>query len=166
MKVDAGRAAFIVLCVVLFSGCALFSPVKTDTKQYALNRKPNDKNSHRPVEQDRDRAKVVFSVPNRRHRPCSPIKDRASGRLLTTRAKRSAGHSYSSVPIRRRTGTATPACACPCCGRGSCGRQPQRRSRACLAVRRCRLDNARQDNQYGRHGNRPADPGRDLGERH
>jgi cholesterol transport system auxiliary component len=38
MKVDAGRAAFIVLCVVLFSGCALFSPVKTDTKQYALNR--------------------------------------------------------------------------------------------------------------------------------
>jgi cholesterol transport system auxiliary component len=42
MKIDMGRATFIVLCVVLFSGCALLSPVKTDTKKYALNDIPLD----------------------------------------------------------------------------------------------------------------------------
>jgi len=42
MKVDTCRTTFAVLCVVLFSGCALFSPVKTDTKQYALKDIPLD----------------------------------------------------------------------------------------------------------------------------
>jgi cholesterol transport system auxiliary component len=47
MKIDTGRATFIVLCVVLFSGCALLSPVKTDTKKYALNDIPLDLSSER-----------------------------------------------------------------------------------------------------------------------
>ena len=47
MKIDTGRATLIVLCVVLFSGCALFSPAKTDTKQYALNDIPLDLPSER-----------------------------------------------------------------------------------------------------------------------
>jgi cholesterol transport system auxiliary component len=47
MKIDTGRATFIVLCVVLFSGCALLSPVKTDTKKYALNDIPLDLPSER-----------------------------------------------------------------------------------------------------------------------
>jgi cholesterol transport system auxiliary component len=36
-----GRAALIA-CVVLFSGCALFSPVKIDTKKNVLNNTPLD----------------------------------------------------------------------------------------------------------------------------
>src|ERR1700688_4099623 len=47
MKIDTGRATFIVLCVVLFSDCALLSPVKTDTKKYALNDIPLDLPSER-----------------------------------------------------------------------------------------------------------------------
>jgi cholesterol transport system auxiliary component len=42
VKVDLGRAALCALCFVLFSGCALFSPVKIDTKQNMLNDIPLD----------------------------------------------------------------------------------------------------------------------------
>ena len=42
MKVDVGRAALTVLCVVVFSGCTLFSPVKIDTKKNVLNNIPLD----------------------------------------------------------------------------------------------------------------------------
>ncbi|MFL9896636.1 ABC-type transport auxiliary lipoprotein family protein [Paraburkholderia fungorum] len=42
MKGDTCRTTFSVLCVVLLSGCALFSPVKSDTKQYVLNDIPLD----------------------------------------------------------------------------------------------------------------------------
>ena len=41
MKIDMGRPALIA-CVVLFSGCALFSPVKIDTKKNVLNNTPVD----------------------------------------------------------------------------------------------------------------------------
>ena len=41
MKVDMGRPASIA-CVVLFSGCALFSPVKIDTKRNVLSDIPLD----------------------------------------------------------------------------------------------------------------------------
>jgi cholesterol transport system auxiliary component len=47
MKVDTRRTIFSVLCVVLLSGCALLSPVKTDTKQYALTDIPLDLPSER-----------------------------------------------------------------------------------------------------------------------
>ena len=46
MKVDMGRPALIA-CVVLFSGCALFSPVKIDTKRNVLNSIPLDLPSER-----------------------------------------------------------------------------------------------------------------------
>jgi cholesterol transport system auxiliary component len=42
VKVDVGRAALIALCVVIFSGCALFSPVKIDTKTNVLSNIPLD----------------------------------------------------------------------------------------------------------------------------
>ncbi len=42
MKIDMGRAAFIALCVVSLSGCAVFSPVEIDTKKYVLSRIPLD----------------------------------------------------------------------------------------------------------------------------
>lgn len=42
MKIDRGRAAFIALCVVAFSGCTLFSPVRIDTKEYVLDNIPRD----------------------------------------------------------------------------------------------------------------------------
>jgi cholesterol transport system auxiliary component len=42
MKIDMSRATFVVLCIVLLSGCALLSPVKTDTKKYALSNIPLD----------------------------------------------------------------------------------------------------------------------------
>jgi cholesterol transport system auxiliary component len=41
VKIDMGRPALIA-CVVLFSGCALFSPVKIDTKKNVLNNTPLD----------------------------------------------------------------------------------------------------------------------------
>jgi cholesterol transport system auxiliary component len=41
VKIDMGRPALIA-CVVLFSGCALFSPVKIDTKKNILNNTPLD----------------------------------------------------------------------------------------------------------------------------
>ena len=41
MKVDMGRTA-VIACVVVFSGCTLFSPVNTDTKKYVLNNIPVD----------------------------------------------------------------------------------------------------------------------------
>jgi cholesterol transport system auxiliary component len=47
MKIDMSRATFVVLCVVSLSGCALLSPVKTDTKQYTLNDIPLDLPSDR-----------------------------------------------------------------------------------------------------------------------
>jgi cholesterol transport system auxiliary component len=47
MKIDVSRATFVVLCVVLLSGCALLPPVKTDTKQYTLNDIPPDLPSER-----------------------------------------------------------------------------------------------------------------------
>jgi cholesterol transport system auxiliary component len=47
MKIDMSRATFVLLCVVLFSGCALLSPVKTDTKKYALSNIPLDLPSER-----------------------------------------------------------------------------------------------------------------------
>jgi cholesterol transport system auxiliary component len=47
MKIDMGRATFVVLCAVLLSGCALLAPVKTDTKKYALNDIPLDLPSER-----------------------------------------------------------------------------------------------------------------------
>jgi len=46
VKVDMGRPALIA-CVVLFSGCALFSPVKIDTKRNVLNSIPLDLPSER-----------------------------------------------------------------------------------------------------------------------
>lgn len=42
MKIGVGRAALNALCVVLFSGCTLFSPIKIDTKQSVLNNVPLD----------------------------------------------------------------------------------------------------------------------------
>ena len=42
MKIDARWLIVIALCIVLFPGCALFSPVKTDTKLYVLNDIPLD----------------------------------------------------------------------------------------------------------------------------
>jgi cholesterol transport system auxiliary component len=42
MKVAMGNAALNALCVVLFSGCALFSPVKIDTKANILTNIPLD----------------------------------------------------------------------------------------------------------------------------
>ena len=47
MKIDTGGVTFIVLCVALFSGCSLLSPVNTDTKKYALNDIPLDLPSER-----------------------------------------------------------------------------------------------------------------------
>jgi cholesterol transport system auxiliary component len=41
VKIDMGRPALIA-CVVLFSGCALFSPVKIDKKKNVLNNTPLD----------------------------------------------------------------------------------------------------------------------------
>jgi cholesterol transport system auxiliary component len=41
VKVDVGRTA-VIACVVVFSGCTLFSPVNTDTKKYVLNNIPVD----------------------------------------------------------------------------------------------------------------------------
>ncbi|MDH6153713.1 MULTISPECIES: ABC-type transport auxiliary lipoprotein family protein [Paraburkholderia] len=42
MKIDKGRATFIALCVVAFSACTLFSPVKMDMKKYVLENIPLD----------------------------------------------------------------------------------------------------------------------------
>ncbi len=42
MKVEVGRAALIALCVAILSGCALFSPVKIDTKTSVLSNIPLD----------------------------------------------------------------------------------------------------------------------------
>ena len=42
MKVAVGRAALIVLCVVICSGCTLFSPVKIETKKNVLTNIPLD----------------------------------------------------------------------------------------------------------------------------
>ena len=42
MKVDVGSAALIVLCVVILSGCTLFSPVKIDRKTSVLGNIPLD----------------------------------------------------------------------------------------------------------------------------
>ncbi len=42
MSVDVGRAALIVLCVLILSGCTLFSPVKIDTKTSVLGNIPLD----------------------------------------------------------------------------------------------------------------------------
>ena len=42
MTVDVGRTALNALCLVLFSGCALFSPVRIDTKKNVLNNVPLD----------------------------------------------------------------------------------------------------------------------------
>jgi cholesterol transport system auxiliary component len=42
MKVDMAKAALVALCVVLFSGCTMFSPVDISTKKYVLNRIPLD----------------------------------------------------------------------------------------------------------------------------
>ena len=42
MKVEVGRAALIALCVAVLSGCALFSPVKIDTKTNVLSNIPLD----------------------------------------------------------------------------------------------------------------------------
>jgi cholesterol transport system auxiliary component len=47
MRTETGRAAFVLLCVVLLSGCALLSPVKTDAKKYTLNDIPRDLPSER-----------------------------------------------------------------------------------------------------------------------
>jgi len=47
MKIDMSKATFVVLCVALLSDCALLSPVKTDTKKYALNDIPLDLPSER-----------------------------------------------------------------------------------------------------------------------
>jgi cholesterol transport system auxiliary component len=46
VKVDMGRPALIA-CIVLFSGCALFSPVKIDTQRNVLNNIPLDLPSER-----------------------------------------------------------------------------------------------------------------------
>ena len=42
MKVHLGKAALLALCVVLFTGCTLFSPVKIDTIKNVLNDIPLD----------------------------------------------------------------------------------------------------------------------------
>lgn len=42
MKVEVGRAALIALCAAILSGCALFSPVKIDTKTNVLSNIPLD----------------------------------------------------------------------------------------------------------------------------
>jgi len=46
VTIDMGRPALIA-CAVLFSGCALFSPVKIDTKRHMLNNIPLDLPSER-----------------------------------------------------------------------------------------------------------------------
>jgi cholesterol transport system auxiliary component len=42
MKIDWHRATFVTLCVLAFSGCTVFSPVTTETKQYLLDNIPLD----------------------------------------------------------------------------------------------------------------------------
>jgi cholesterol transport system auxiliary component len=56
MKVGMRRAAFDTLCVVLLSGCTLFSPVAIDTRKNVLNNIPLDL----PSEQTRPATLLVL----------------------------------------------------------------------------------------------------------
>ncbi|NRO99436.1 ABC transporter [Paraburkholderia sp. NMBU_R16] len=42
MNIGRHRATFVTLCVLAFSGCTVFSPVKTETKEYLLDNIPLD----------------------------------------------------------------------------------------------------------------------------
>ena len=74
-----------------------------------------------------------------RHLQGWPTDGRATRAALEQQRRRALAMGASAIvhrAVTRRGCTATPRCACPCCGRGSGGRRSRRRSRACARTGR------------------------------